>query len=51
MSLRATEIPKKELLAREVIGSSVDLERVHQAEVGVPVVAQFEVKTFEPSRR
>ena len=55
MSLRATEVPKKESLAREVIGSSVDLERAHhgelRGEVAVAVVAQVEVKASEPSRR
>ena len=51
MSLRATEEPKAELTAREVIGWSVDSERVHHGEVRVPVVAQVEVKASEPSRR
>ena len=48
-------MPKLEKEAREVIGWSVDLERVHhgevRGEVGVPVVAQVEVKASEPSRR
>ena len=55
MSLRATEEPKLEPPAREVIGSSVDSERVHhgevRGEVAVAAVAQFEVKASEPSRR
>ena len=51
MLLMATERPKRESIAREVIGWPGVSERVHQAEVGVPVVAQVEVKASEPSRR
>ena len=52
MSLRATEKPKLgKAPGREVIGVPGVVERVHQAEVRVPVVAQVEVKAFEPSRR
>ena len=48
-------MPKLELPTRtglrEVVGASVDSERVHHGEVEVPVVAQVEVKASEPSRR